>query len=242
MENHLSTAKPWIKALILLVFAGGLVGFFALDGDQWLTLENLKTRRSMLLVYSEQHYALMLATAVLIYTAFIALSIPGAIVLSLAMGFIFGRWVGTLTIVFAATLGAALVFIAARYLFAEAVQRRMRGVAKKFSDGFKENAFNYMLFLRLVPVFPFWLINLIAAVMPITLRTFVVATAVGIIPGTFVFANLGQSLGRIDSLGELLSLETLGAFLLLGLFSLIPVFVKKMRIKKLPVDSLGNST
>ncbi|MEW6353909.1 MAG: TVP38/TMEM64 family protein [Pseudomonadota bacterium] len=235
-------SKLWIKILILLVFAGGLIGFFALGGDQWLTLENLKAQRNTLLAYSEQHYALMLAAAVLIYMAFIALSIPGAVVLSLAMGFIFGRWAGTLAIVVAATLGATLVFVAARYLFADAVQRRLRGVAKKFSDGFRENAFNYMLFLRLVPVFPFWLINLIAAVMPITLRTFVVATAVGIIPGTFVFANLGQSLGRIDALGELLSLETLGAFLLLGVFSLIPVFVKKMRIKKVPVDSLRNST
>lgn len=244
MESNAKRAryKLWVKLVIAFVFVGGLVGFFAVGGDQWLTLESLKARRAWLLSYAEHHYILMLFASVLIYTAFISLSIPGAVILSLAMGLIFGRWVGTLLIVFSATLGAVVVFMAARYLFADIVQRRIGGLAKRIIENFNENAFNYLLFLRLVPVFPFWLINLtVAALTPISLRTYALATFLGIIPGTFVFANLGQSLGRINSLHELLTPEIIGAFVLLGLFALTPLIVKKFQGKKPAAKPVQNS-
>jgi uncharacterized membrane protein YdjX (TVP38/TMEM64 family) len=155
-----------------------------------------------------------------------------ALLLSLTIGFLFGRWTGTAIIVFSATIGATLVFLAARYLFAEAAQRRMGNMAQRIIKGFHANAFNYLLFLRLVPLFPFWLVNLVPAFTPIRLRTYFAATAIGILPGTFVFANLGQSLGRIESLDQLLSREILIAFVLLGLFALIPVVVKKLKIAR----------
>ncbi len=174
----------------------------------------------------------MLAGSVAIYTASTALSLPIATVLSLAIGFLFGRWVGIGMIIFSATSGATLVFLAARYLFAEAAQRRIGTVGKKIISGFHENAFSYVLFLRLVALFPFWMVNLVLAFTPIRVRTYVAATAFGIAPGSFVFANLGQSLGSIDSPKNLLSIQTLSAFLLLGIFALVPVLVKKFQSKK----------
>ena len=229
-----SEAKPSSAALkigVAAVFVGGIAAFFALGGQRYVNLETLKANRDLLLDYTARHYVLMLLIAFCAYTASTALSLPGGLVLSLATGFLFGRWVGSLLIVVAATLGATLVFLAARYLFADAARSRMGGLAEKINRGFSENAFNYLLFLRLIPVFPFWLVNLAPAFTDIPLRTYVLATAIGIVPGTFVYANLGKSLGSINSLGDLLSRETIGAFVLLALFALAPPLIKKFRSK-----------
>lgn len=230
----------WIKLIIALLFAGGFVLFFVAGGSEWLSLEALKQNRDQLLTFTGQHYYAMLFGGMLIYAASTALSVPGATVLSLAAGLLFGRWVGAGVIVVAATTGATLVFLAARYLFAEAAQRRAGGMAKKLIAGFHENAFNYLLFLRLVPLFPFWLVNLAPAFTSIKTRTYVSATALGIIPGSFVFAHLGQSLGRIDSAQQLVSWEILSAFALLGLFALLPVLVKKRRQPTAVANQVGD--
>jgi len=183
-----------------------------------------------LLTYTQSHYATALLLAMLVYAASTAFSIPGGTLLSLVMGFLFGRWIGTVMILVSATIGATLVFLAARYLFADAARKRLgTGRAARLMQGFHDDAFNYLLFLRLVPLFPFWLVNLAPAFTPISTRTYVLGTAIGILPGCFVFANLGESLGRIESLNELVSLETLLAFGLLGLFALLPVMIKKFR-------------
>jgi len=221
--------RIWVKLIIAVLFAGAFILFFVAGGSEWLSLEALKQNRDQLLTFTGQHYYAMLFGGMLIYAASTALSVPGATVLSLAAGLLFGRWVGAGVIVIAATTGATLVFLAARYLFAEAAQRRAGGMARKLIAGFHENAFNYLLFLRLVPLFPFWLVNLAPAFTSIKTRTYVAATALGIIPGSFVFAHLGQSLGRIDSAQQLVSWEILSAFALLGLFALLPVLVKKRR-------------
>ena len=201
-------------------------------GQNYLTLDAVKANRDALLAFADKHFVAALAIAFLVYIGATAFSLPGGLVLSLTMGFIFGRWVGTLLIVVAATIGATLVFLAARYLFAEAARRRMGALGEKISAGFAANAFNYLLFLRLVPLFPFFLVNLAPAFTNIRLGTFVLGTFIGIIPGSFVYANLGQTLGRIDSLSGLLSAETIGAFVLLGLLALVPVFVRKHRASR----------
>ena len=234
MENTIRPAmsqnKLWLKLAVATLFVGALIAFFAFGGEQYLSLEAIKNNRDSLLTYTESHYVFAILLAILIYTASTAFSIPGAMLLSLTVGFLFGRWVGTAVILLAATLGATLVFLAARYLFADAARQKLNsGLAAKLINGFNDNAFHYLLFLRLVPLFPFWLVNLAPAFTPIKLRTYVTGTAIGILPGCFVFANLGQSLGRIDSLNQLVSAETLMAFSLLGLFALIPVIVKKFR-------------
>jgi uncharacterized membrane protein YdjX (TVP38/TMEM64 family) len=206
-----------------------VVAFFAFDGGRYLSLDVVKANRDALLEFTNAHYIAALAIAFVVYVVTIALSVPGGLVLSLTIGLLFGRWVGTVLVVIAATIGATLVFSAARYLFADAARRRMGALGEKINAGFAENALNYLLFLRLVPLFPFFLVNLAPAFTTISLRTFVIGTLIGIIPGTFVIVNLGQTLGRIDSLSGLLSTETIAAFVLLGLLALLPVLIKKMR-------------
>lgn len=219
------------KLLILALFVGGVIAFFAFGGQKYLNLETLKANRDALIQYAEQHYALALLIGFLIYTVSTALSLPGGLILSLAVGLVFGRWAGTVLIVFAATLGATLVFLAARYLFANMARKKIGGLAQKINVGFTKDAFNYLLFLRLVPLFPFWLVNLAPAFTNVSLKTYVSATAIGILPGTFVFANLGQNLGRISSSKDLLTPPIIGAFVLLGVFALIPVLYKKFKAK-----------
>ena len=220
-----------IKFLILGLFVGGVIAFFAFGGQKYLNLETLKANRDALIQYADQNYALALLIGFLIYTVSTALSLPGGLILSLAVGLVFGRWAGTVLIVFAATLGATLVFLAARYLFADMARKKIGGLAKKINEGFTQDAFNYLLFLRLVPLFPFWLVNLAPAFTNVSLKTYVTATAIGILPGTFVFANLGQNLGRISSTKDLLTPPIIGAFVLLGVFALIPVLYKKFKAK-----------
>jgi uncharacterized membrane protein YdjX (TVP38/TMEM64 family) len=217
------------KIALVVIVAAVVVAFFALDGQRYLSLEAVKANRDALLAFADAHFMLALLIAFLAYAGAVAFSLPGGLVLSLTMGFLFGRWVGTVVAVLAATLGATLVFLAARYLFADAARRRMGALGEKITTGFAENAFHYLVFLRLIPLFPFFLVNLAPAFTKISLRTYVAGTFIGIIPGTFVYVNLGQTLGHIDSLSGLVSTETIGAFMLLGLFALLPVFVKKFR-------------
>jgi uncharacterized membrane protein YdjX (TVP38/TMEM64 family) len=221
-----------LKIALLVLFVGVVVAFFALGGQDYLSLEAIKANRDRLIGFTESHYVAALAIAFAVYVGAVAFSLPGGLVLSLTMGFVFGRWVGTVLAVLAATLGAAIVFLAARYIFADAARKRLGALGEKINAGFTKNAFSYLLFLRLVPAFPFFLVNLAPAFTSIPLRTYVLATFLGIIPGTFVFVNLGQTLGRIDSLQGLVSAETLGAFALLGLFALVPVALRYWNERK----------
>ncbi|HET9340099.1 MAG TPA: TVP38/TMEM64 family protein [Casimicrobiaceae bacterium] len=227
-----SSGSRWLKLGLLALFAGVVVAFFALGGERYLTLESIKANRDALLGFTERHYVAALVIAFLVYAGAVAFSLPGGLALSLATGFVFGRWVGTVLVVLAATLGATLVFLAARYIFADAARKRLGAWGEKINDGFTQNAFSYLLFLRLVPAFPFFLVNLAPAFTSIPLRTYVLATFVGIIPGTFVFVNLGQTLGRLESLRGLLSAETLGALALLGVFALVPVAIRALRARR----------
>lgn len=226
--------RNWPKVLILAAFVAAIVTFLALGGQDYLSLETIKANRDALLDFTHNHHLTMMGIAFLTYAVAVACSLPGAVVLSLTCGFLFGRWWGSLVIVLAATLGATLVFLAARYLFADWARNRMGALGQKINAGFSENAFNYMLFLRLVPAFPFFLVNLAPAFTSIKVSTYVLATAIGIVPGTFVFANLGETLGTIDSLSGLLSKGTLAAFALLGLLALVPIAIRKFKSGKAP--------
>ena len=226
-------ARPnWRKVALATVLVGSLGAFFALGGHRWLTFENLKTHREALLAFKDRHFASMIVGAALVYAAATALSFPGGVLMSLAVGFLFGRWVGTAIVVAAASVGATAAFLSARYLFADAVRRRMGPRLSRLARGFERDAFNYLLFVRLVPVFPFWLMNLVPALTPVSTRTFFAATALGILPGSFVFTNVGESLGRIESTRELVSAEVLLSLALLGLLALVPIAWKKMRTRR----------
>ncbi len=215
-----------IWLLPIAVFA-----FFLFGGPELFSLDNLRENRQVLTEFTERHYFVMLLACGIVYSLSTALSLPGGTALSLLLGFLFGRWAGTVLIVISATIGAGAVFWLARYLFADWAQERLKASAlsQKLLAGFDADAFNYLLFLRLVPLFPFWLVNLAPAFTTVSMRTYLITTFIGIMPGSFVFANLGQSLGRIDKLDQLLSFETVVALSLLGLLSLIPVLSKRLQ-------------
>jgi len=229
-RNRLRTHRG--RLIVLGLFAIAMIAFFALGGPQWLSLEALKANRAALLAFADRHFVAALALGFLLYASVIGLSLPGALWLSLASGFVFGRWVGTALAIAGATVGATIVFVAARYLFAEAAHRRLGPRGRKIAAGFANHAWSYMLFLRLVPLFPFVLVNLASSFAPIPLSTYVLATAIGIVPGTFVYVNLGQALGRIDSMHELVSTDVLIALALLGLLALAPVAIGKLRARR----------
>jgi uncharacterized membrane protein YdjX (TVP38/TMEM64 family) len=229
MYNNLSPTQK--KTLIFGIFCFVIVVFFLAGGQQMFSLDYLQQNRQALLDYADKHYGLLFFISALIYVLTTTFSLPGATILSLAIGFIFGRWTGTLLIVFSATAGATLVFLLARYLFADWAREHLQDneQAAKIINGFQSDAFNYLLFLRLVPLFPFWLVNLAPAFTPIPTQTFMLATFIGIIPGSFVFANLGQSLAQIEHPDQLLSTPVFVAFSLLGLLALAPVIYKRYK-------------
>ncbi len=219
--------KPQLLGLLALVIAA----FFLFDGPHLFSLDNIRQHRQDLIAFTDRHYLTMLLACGAVYALSTALSLPGGTVLSLLLGLLFGRWVGAVLIVFAATLGATAIFWLARYLLADWARQRLQGhaLSQKLLDGFQQDASNYLLFLRLVPLFPFWLVNLAPAFTDVSLRIYVITTFFGIMPGSFIFANLGQSLGSIDSLDQLLSWQTLVALSLLGGLSLIPVLSKHLQ-------------
>ncbi|RII26413.1 MAG: TVP38/TMEM64 family protein [Geobacter sp.] len=217
------------KIAIALAVIAALVLFFSLDLGRFFTLEALKENRQGLLGYYSDHRLAMVAGFMAIYIVQTALSLPGAAILSLAAGAIFGAVIGTVCAVIAATLGATLSLLVTRYLLRDAVLNRFGPKLELINRELEERGLNYLLFLRLVPVFPFFLINLAAGLTRLPLRTFVIGTLVGIIPGGFVYCNAGASLATITSLGDVASPRVLGSFALLGLFALVPVLYGKMK-------------
>jgi len=201
--------------------------FFYLDLGRFLTLATLKANRQALLDYYTAHKLIMVAGFMAVYILQTALSLPGAAILSLAAGAIFGSITGTVYAVIAATLGAAGAFLVTRYLLRDAVLSRFGSKLEGMNRELEARGFSYLLFLRLVPLFPFFLINLAAGLTRLPFKTFFFGTLLGIIPGGFVYVNAGASLATIDSLSEIVSPRVLGSFALLGLFSLVPVLYNK---------------
>jgi uncharacterized membrane protein YdjX (TVP38/TMEM64 family) len=217
------------KAAIVLVAAVAIGLFFALGLGHFLTLEALKANREALSAFYREHRLAMAAGFMTVYVVQTALSLPGAAILSLAAGAIFGVVAGTCYAVVSATIGATLAFLATRYLLNDTVQRKFGAKLEKLNRELAERGLNYLLFLRLVPVFPFFLINLGAGLTRLPLRTFVIGTAIGIIPGGFAYCNAGASLAAITSGSEIVSPRVLGSFALLGLFALAPVIYKRRK-------------
>jgi uncharacterized membrane protein YdjX (TVP38/TMEM64 family) len=224
-----NSRKFFLKCLIAAIFIGAFGAFFAFDGPHYLALDAIKQNRDALLALTRAHYLLSLVVAFVIYTAATAFSIPSGIVLSLTLGFLFGRWVATLLIVIGGTLGATLLFLCARYLFAEPVRRRMGPFGERLNEGFTRDGFSWLLFMRLAPFFPYFLVNLVPALTDMRVRTYVAATMIGILPSTLVFTNLGQALGMIESTRDVLAPSTLIAFAALGVLALVPVMLRRWR-------------
>jgi len=218
----------------ILIIAVALAAFFALGLHRYFTLDTLRENRMALQDWVDASPIRAIAVFVAVYAAAVAISFPGASILTIFGGYLFGLAIGVPAIVFAATLGATAIFLAAKTALADFLQERAGGFVKKMENGFRENELNYMFILRLVPAFPFWAINIAAGVIGVSMRNFVIGTFFGIIPGTFVYASIGAAAGAAFDAGEditlsgiLLQPQTLLPIIGLALLALLPVILKR---------------
>lgn len=213
------------RTLLILLIFGLIVGFFVFDLDHYLTLESLKQSQHDFAVLKTQSPWLVAGSFFVLYVIATALSLPGAIILTLAAGALFGLGVGILLVSFASSFGATLAFLASRFVLRDAVQLRFGDKLKAINEGIARDGALYLFTLRLVPIFPFFLINLLMGLTPMSARTFYWVSQVGMLAGTLVFVNAGTQLAQLQSLSGILSPELLFSFVLLGVF---PMIAKKI--------------
>ncbi|NQW01093.1 MAG: TVP38/TMEM64 family protein [Rhodospirillales bacterium] len=236
-EGAKTSGSGFKKLLPIVLLIAVVAGFFGLGLNQYLSFEALRDNRVELLQWSQANQLQAITGFILIYAVVVALSLPGATWMTLAGGFIFGTVQATLYVVSAATLGALLIFILARYCLADFFRAKAGRAAEKMEQGFKSNALSYLLFLRLVPLFPFWLVNLVPAFLGVPMRTFIIGTFFGIIPGTAVFCSVGNGLGAVFDTGGMPDLkiifqpDILGPILALAVLSLVPIVYKRIKGK-----------
>ena len=253
--TEITQPSPSLKRWLPLVILGGLVAVaYGFGLHSYFSLQALAENEAMLLSYVKEHLLLSLLIYVGTYIAVVALSLPGAGVLSIIGGFVFGWALSAPVSVIAATIGAVIVFQIVKTSLGAAMAERAGPFVKRLSDGFKDDAFNYLLFLRLVPAFPFFAVNAVAGIARVNLRTFTIATFFGIIPGAVAFAWLGRGLGSVIesqnalhqtcvaqnglancpfeiSASALITPQLLIAFAVLGLVALVPIAIKKWKSK-----------
>jgi uncharacterized membrane protein YdjX (TVP38/TMEM64 family) len=219
--------------LLCLVALGVLV--VAMGWHRMLSLDMLQARRAMLVEFVMDRFALAVLMYAAVYVAVVALSLPGGGIMTITGGFLFGKWLGTPIVVVAATVGATLLFLIARSALGAVLRAKAGPFLRKMEDGFREDAFWYLLSLRLIPVFPFFAVNLVPALLDVPLGSYVLATLIGIVPATFVFASFGAGLGEIFDRGEMVNLKSvltpgiLIALVGFAVLALIPVAVKWWR-------------
>ncbi|HZP86536.1 MAG TPA: FAD-dependent oxidoreductase [Burkholderiales bacterium] len=209
------------RLLLLIALVALIAAFFAFDFGRYFTLAYFKSQQAAFDAFYRAHPLQTAAVFFLAYVAVAALSLPGAALLTLVAGAIFGLLWGTLIVSFASTIGATLAFLASRFLFREAIQQRFGDRLRAINEGVEREGSFYLFTLRLVPLFPFFVVNLLMGLTPIAVRAFYWVSQVGMLPGTIVYVNAGRQLARIDSLQGILSATLLLSFALLGVFPLI---------------------
>jgi len=211
-------------ALIIIVRFSPLGGLF--------TFENLQQHGKSMLLFVHDQYWLSVLAYICLYILAASLSLPGAAVLTLAGGFLFGTLASTLYVNVGATTGASLAFLSARYLLGKQLQEKYQSQLKKFNSEIERSGTSYLLTLRFIPVFPFFLINFLSGLTTMPLWTFIWTTSLGIIPGTLVYAFAGQQIGSLNSLSEVLSKRVIIAFIVLALFALVPAMLNRVKKAK----------
>ncbi|MYH01070.1 MAG: TVP38/TMEM64 family protein [Nitrospira sp. SB0675_bin_23] len=232
MTNPTASSTRQLGKLVILGILGlGIGVFFYFDLDRYVSLEALKANRDHLLEFTNANFTTAVVLYVAVYVLQTAFSLPGGAIMTLAGGFLFGSILGTIFVNVGATTGATLAFLAARYILRDWVEQKFGKRIEPIQAGFAQNAFSYLLTLRLIPAFPFFLVNLVSGLTRIPLGTYIIGTSVGIIPGSFVYAFAGRQLGSINSLAEIASLPVLLAFTFLGVLALVPILHRKF-VKK----------
>ncbi|WP_321393499.1 FAD-dependent oxidoreductase [Emcibacter sp.] len=206
------------KLIVALLLAGIVASFFVFDLFQYIDPAFFESRRDAIQKYQADHALLVAGLYFLIYVIVTALSLPGAAVMTLVGGALFGLWTGLVLVSFASTIGATLAFLIARFLLQDWVQQKFGRYLEPVNDGVRKDGALYLFTLRLVPLFPFFVINLVMALTPIRAVTFYWVSQVGMLAGTFVYVNAGTELASIETVGGLLSPGLIGAFVLLGIF------------------------
>jgi uncharacterized membrane protein YdjX (TVP38/TMEM64 family) len=223
------------RVLPVVVLVLGLAAFFAFDLHRVLTLDELARHRAEVTGWVAAHRAVALAAYGALYFVATAFSVPAGLFFTVVAGFLFGPVAGAILVVVSGTAGATVLFLAARHAFAAALRRRAAPWLRRLEAGFSENAFSYLLVLRLVPIFPFWLVNLVPAFLGVPRRTFVAATFLGVTPGSFVIALAGDGLGAVLDRGGDIDLRVifeprvLAALVGLALLALAPLAYRRLK-------------
>jgi uncharacterized membrane protein YdjX (TVP38/TMEM64 family) len=230
------TGMNWIKRFGPLILVALAVAVVLASGlADHLSLVELKARRDQLQGFVALHPALSFGLYILIYIAVVSLSLPGALVMTLSGGFLFGPWLGAAAASSGASLGAAVIFLVCRTAVGDSLRGKAGSTISRIEEGVRRDAFSYILTLRLIPVMPFWLVNLAAGFVNIPLRTFLAATVLGILPGSLVYSGLGAGLGEVfasgqePNLGVIFEPHVLLPLVGLGLLSLLPVVLRRFR-------------
>lgn len=231
----------------IAVLATGLILFFIFDLHHYVTLETLKTQRAWLSRQVGENAILAAAVYILAYIVVVAFSLPVATLVTITGGFLFGLAGGIALSVVGATLGAIVLFVAARTAFYEFLHARAGPALRKMEDGFREDALSYMLVLRLVPLFPFFVVNFVPALLGVPLRIFAIGTFFGIIPGSLVYTWIGHGLGAVIDAGEDPNLDivwspsVLGPLIGLAVLAVIPVVYRHVKARKAITDHSGQN-
>jgi pyruvate/2-oxoglutarate dehydrogenase complex dihydrolipoamide dehydrogenase (E3) component/uncharacterized membrane protein YdjX (TVP38/TMEM64 family) len=217
--------KSYGRIALVLLLVGAVAAFFLLDLGQYLTLENLKAQQVGLAAFVAREPVLAIGGFFLLYVAVTGLSLPGAAILTLAAGAIFGLLLGTIIVSFASVMGATLAFLSSRYILRDWVKARFGERVAAIDRGIEKDGAFYLLTLRLIPVFPFFLINLAMGLTAMRVLTYALVSQIGMLPGTIVYVLAGTQLAAIESTSDILSPALIGSFVLLGLFPLLAKFV-----------------
>lgn len=209
--------------IILVLMAGNT------KTGSYFTLENLKNNREYLRYFVNHNYLISVVIYISIYILAVSLSIPGALILTLAGGYLFGAIPGAIYVNFGATIGSGFVFLTCRYLLGEWVQDRYKDKLIKFNEKINKYGYSYLLTLRLIPAFPFFFVNILASLTTIPFATFTWTTSAGIIPASLVYTFAGSQLNNISSLKDILSVKILFVFLLLAFIAFLPVIRNKYK-------------
>ena len=216
------------KFTVALAILAAIAAFFLLDLGQYFTLDFVKSQQDAIEGFYRENTALTIGIYSGVYVAMAALSLPGAAIMTLLGGAIFGLLWGTVIVSFASTIGATLAFLVGRFLFRDYVQRRFGSYLKAVNEGVERDGAFYLFMLRLVPVFPFFVINLVMALTPMKVLTFYLVSQIGMLAGTAVYVNAGTQIAQIESAAGILSPQLIGAFALLGAFPLLARWIVRM--------------
>ncbi|PWE18805.1 hypothetical protein DDZ18_04225 [Marinicauda salina] len=234
-ETAAPAKKPlWRRFAPLAVLLAGLALVYLMGWHERLNLQTLRENQVALEAWVAANLLLAVLAYMVFYALAVSISVPGALWFTIGAGFLFGVWIGTGVAVIGATIGATIIFLAARYAFADWVRQRFGRQVRRLQDGFSENAFTYVMILRLIPVMPFFGINIATALLNVPLRAYFLGTLFGVIPGAYIYATVGAKLGELAAAGEvpglaqLIDAEIVVALVAFAGLAVLPWFYKRI--------------